>query len=447
MPRTLFVGHSLVNTTMPFILDRLLTNRQVDYQVINGASLDYNWRHSWDAEGVSARQVLPSGRYDNVILTEQIPTSGSLRAHFAAANTNANALKFARLAWDADPDARIMVYETWTYMPSGSLANWRKSLSSNHAVWEGVANYLSNHRPDGAPEALVVPVGLAMARLYDAIQAGRGAGFDSIRDLFSDNIHYHSGYDSRATANGSYYVALVQYAAIEGSSPVGLPTMVQRPHNSGPYSGWTPLQATLMQHVAWETVAASDVPLDSGTVRPVVRVGSTANNTLNGGNGDDRAYGGGGSDTIRGHDGRDLIVGGDRGDELQGGNGNDWLLGDGGNDSIFGGYGNDRIFGGKGNDRLAGGGGNDTLTGGDGADRFVFANNGNADRVEDFDLGDGDRLVFSDDLWSGTRTAQQLVNAATVTSAGVVFDFGGGDTLTLAGLHSKAGLAAVIDII
>lgn len=450
MPKTLFVGHSLVNDNMPEMLDRLMSSRTVDYQVINGASLAFNWQDSWNVNHspsplslVRAREVLPSGNYDNLILTEQIAYSGDMAGNFDTLRTRTNAMKFADLAWDANPRTRVMIYETWGYM--NNEATWRANIKRDHAAWEGVADYLSARNPASAPDVVVVPAGQALGRLYDNIEAGRGAGFDSIRDIFStgdpwsQTIHMNHA--------GNYFVALVQYATINGSSPVGLGTTVANPWGV-PYTGWTPLQATLMQHIAWETVAQDgDIPLHAGEIKPVLRVGSSRAETLSGGNGDDRLYGWGGNDRLNAGSGDDLAFGSGGNDWLYGGNGRDWLLGGNNADHLLGESGNDRLYGGDGSDQLSGGIGNDILTGDDGADRFVFRNGGDADRITDFDRGEGDKLLLSSDLWTGTRTAQQIADSAQSTSAGLVLNFGGGDTLTLVGIHSTAGLAAAIEII
>ena len=110
MPRNaLFVGHSLVNHTMPHMLNRLLTGSGVraDAQVINGAPLQWQWEHGWGAEGVVARDVLPSGDYNALILTEAVPLAGSLQW----SDTYHYARNFAQLAWDAQAGARVMIYD------------------------------------------------------------------------------------------------------------------------------------------------------------------------------------------------------------------------------------------------------------------------------------------------------------------------------------------------
>ena len=70
---------------------------------------------------------------------------------------------------------------------------------------------------------------------------------------------------------------------------------------------------------------------------------------------DDSRNGGDGNDTLEGRDGNDSLSGAGGNDVLKGEAGNDTLRGDAGNDSIEGGAGNDFIVGGAGNDTLDGG--------------------------------------------------------------------------------------------
>ncbi|MGC9371515.1 MAG: hypothetical protein ACP5DX_18445 [Paracoccaceae bacterium] len=53
-----------------------------------------------------------------------------------------------------------------------------------------------------------------------------------------------------------------------------------------------------------------------------------------------------------------------------------------------------------------------------------------------------DLLELDNVLWDGTLGAAQVVaQFASVQGGAMVFDFGGGETLTLEGLNSTAGLA------
>lgn len=241
-----------------------------------------------------------------------------------------------------------------------------------------------------------------------------------------------------------------------------------------------------------------------------VIVGNTANNTFDGGAGDDDISGGFGLDTLRGGIGNDLLNGGQSADVLDGGagrdtasyedarsgvradlvkvssntgdaagdtytgienlrgsgnddqlignggknlldgrggddllvgrKGNDTLKGQAGNDTLRGDLGNDKLLGGKGRDRLEGGDGNDLLRGQGGRDTFVF--DGGADRVADFA---NDRLRFDADLWGGgKKTKAEIMNYADVIAGDAVFDFGGGNTLTVTGQTDLSALELLV---
>lgn len=199
-------------------------------------------------------------------------------------------------------------------------------------------------------------------------------------------------------------------------------------------------------------------------------------NTLLGGNGNDTIYGGTSIDIIEGGAGRDLLsfiysatgltvdlgnnalnTGFAAGDivlgieDLEGSYSDDILRGDGndntligmlGDDFLFGQGGNDRLEGRAGDDELDGGLGDDSLHGGAGTDVFVYGSG--ADRVEDFA---GDSLRLDDALWgNAVLTEAQILAFATVVGTDTVFDFGGGNTLTLAGVTDLSLLTGQIDV-
>ncbi len=119
-------------------------------------------------------------------------------------------------------------------------------------------------------------------------------------------------------------------------------------------------------------------------------IGTSFNDTLDGGAGDDQLFGGTGADILIGGAGTDWLKGGAGNDELSGGAGTDGIRGDEGDDALDGGAGSDDLRGGVGDDILNGGAGGDRLAGGEGRDVFVFDALGlaNCDRIEDFDAQD-----------------------------------------------------------
>ena len=164
------------------------------------------------------------------------------------------------------------------------------------------------------------------------------------------------------------------------------------------------------------------------------------------GTGDDRVTGNAASNLLAGNAGRDTLAGGNGDDTLDGGDGDDSLQGGAGNDRLIGLVGADGLEGGGGRDVLIGGGGADVLTGGlgndrlvgnGGADVFVFA--AGRDVVADFQ-NDTDTLHIDAGLLApGAGWAALQALAASLTDR-VVFDFGGGDVLTVFGVSAVEAL-------
>ncbi|MBI1199684.1 MAG: matrixin family metalloprotease [Phenylobacterium sp.] len=186
-------------------------------------------------------------------------------------------------------------------------------------------------------------------------------------------------------------------------------------------------------------------------------VGNSLNNSLSGGAGNDTIAGEAGADTIeggsgtsylRGGDGNDSIVGGTGFDDINGnqgndtcvsGGGDDWVVGGKDNDSLVGSAGQNLVYGNLGNDTCDGGDGNDivrggqnddivnggagddyvsgdkgddTITGGAGADLFHTFGAAGIDRVLDFHISEGDRVLVD----PGTQYTVSQVGADTVVS-------------------------------
>lgn len=141
-----------------------------------------------------------------------------------------------------------------------------------------------------------------------------------------------------------------------------------------------------------------------------LRVGTSADDVMEGtaawdhsigGDGNDALGGGDADDILEGNAGNDTLSGGPGRDKLDGGPGNDRLDGGVENDELMGGDGNDVIDAGAGHDMIEGGIGDDTLTGGPGADAFIVRPDSGHDVVTDFEAtgaaqGAFDHVAFID---------------------------------------------------
>jgi Ca2+-binding RTX toxin-like protein len=170
--------------------------------------------------------------------------------------------------------------------------------------------------------------------------------------------------------------------------------------------------------VRMATAGMSDVPTCRYGVSQVSRIvfhGQAGNDVFDnrltsiraqahGSSGDDLLYGGSGDDDLRGEDGNDRLYGMAGWDHLRGGDGNDALYGLAGDDILEGGDGRDSLEGGDGNDRLSGNDGVDALWGVAGNDRL----DGGYDNDRDFLHGGAGFDVFVRHTWlfpwSGTES-------------------------------------------
>lgn len=236
----LFVGHSLVGPDLPPMLDAALRQMNepstVQAQIINGASLAYNWDHASEAEGVDGRARLASGA-DVLILTEAQPIADQIKG----SDTAANIARFTDLAARTNPDVRVFLYETWPVLGEDTGA-WQAAIAADLPLWEAAA--AQGAATSGHPVTLI-PVGQAFALLADEIAAGRVPEMDGPQQLFKDGQH--------PNGRGWYFVALVQAAAITGRSPEGLPAKLTRSWASRD-AIISDAQAQAFQRIAWTAV-------------------------------------------------------------------------------------------------------------------------------------------------------------------------------------------------
>lgn len=265
--QVLFIGHSLVGPNLPDLveaaLDQMSGPSVIEAQVINGASLGYNWDHSQEAEGVDGRARLARGGVDVLILTEAQPIA-------MQEGSAEQVARFAALAQQANPDVRVFLYESWPSLASGpgmaipgdpgAGTPWADRVGKELALWESIAAKAS---AKGVPVS-VIPAGQAMLALSQAMAAGKVPGLTDLRQVFTDDTH--------PDGKGLYFLAMVQAAAIAGKSPEGLPARLTRNWLSRE-AVITDAQARAFQTIAWQVVS---------TYRPKVALPAAAAVQLSG---------------------------------------------------------------------------------------------------------------------------------------------------------------------
>lgn len=237
-----YLGHSLVSPTLPEMMQDVL-KAPVAYQILNGAPLELQWKESANAQGVNGRDWLVDNPVDALVLTERVPLATTIEYHASAQY----AADWAELAIKANPAVQTFMYQTWDDIDdktTGTTQTWRDRIVSELPLWQGIVDDVNADLPEGAKPMQIIPAGMGMVRLHDAIAAGKVPGASSIRDFFRDDIH--------PTDTGFYYVAMINYAALTGESPVGKPASLMGQY--GPYPAVPADQLPVLQQLAQETV-------------------------------------------------------------------------------------------------------------------------------------------------------------------------------------------------
>jgi len=257
--RVYHLGHSLVGRDMPAMLAQLAGDGHgYEQQLGWGTSLKHHWEEDLPINGFErendhpryrdAKEALRSGEYDAVILTEMVEIRDAIKYH----DSGSYLPKWAELAREGNPEARVYLYETWH--PLDDPDGWLDRLDADLArYWEDsvLLPDLVVNAPDSPVR--VIPAGQVMARFVREVEARGGVGnIRSREDLFArgedgslDPIHIND--------LGAYLVALTHYPVLYHRSPVGLPHELRRADGSAAI-GPSAEAAALMQRTVWEVV-------------------------------------------------------------------------------------------------------------------------------------------------------------------------------------------------
>lgn len=290
----------------------------------------------------------------------------------------------------------------------------------------------------------------------DSIDLSGWTGLRSVNQLFftptSDGIRITYGDELLVIySHDGESIASTDLSDTDLLGGTRIPQVIE-PGEPGPVTDPPPLP----DRPVYDPPVIPDDPAETG----IERLGTPEDDILNGSAFGDTLWGLSGKDTLSGADGRDILYGGTGKDRISGGDGDDLLLGGGGRDTgwlsmndqssdnadkLFGQDGDDRLWGAAGADRLSGGAGDDTLWGGSGRDTFVFT--ADRDRIVDFNPV-VDLLLLDTDLWSGTRSAAQVVDDFAFLANGHAYlDFGDGDRLRIDNIDDLSVLPDRIDFI
>jgi len=259
--RVYHLGHSLVGRDMPAMLAQLAgEGHGYEQQLGWGTSLKHHWEEDLPINGFErendhpryrdAKEALGSGDYDAVVLTEMVEIRDAIKYH----DSGVYLPKWAELARQGNPKARVYVYETWH--PLDDPDGWLERLDADLTrYWEDgvLLPDLAVNSPDSP--VWVIPAGQVMAWFVREVEARGGVGNIRTReDLFArgedgglDQIHIND--------LGAYLVALTHYAVLYHRSPTGLPHELRLADGSAAKAPDAEA-AALMQRIVWDVVTS-----------------------------------------------------------------------------------------------------------------------------------------------------------------------------------------------
>jgi hypothetical protein len=252
------LGHSLVGRDMPAMVAQLAgAGHGYDSQLGWGTSLKQHWEPEEPINGFAeennhpryrdAHDAIGSGTYDALVLTEMVEITDAIKYHDAAEYL----ARWAGLAWDANPDTRIYLYETWHHTDDD--AGWLTRIDTDlRRYWQDRIKYPALASTD-APIHLI-PAGQVMAAFIRAVESQGGTDdITTLDDLFAtrddgtpDTIHFND--------LGAYLVALTHFSVLYHRDPKGLPHQLLRGDGTAAVAP-TLHTAQLMQQVVWDVIA------------------------------------------------------------------------------------------------------------------------------------------------------------------------------------------------
>lgn len=234
------------------LMTEVLDEWAYDYigkSTIPGSTLKWRWEHPTDPD---ARHDIEA--WELLSITERVPLcyegGNTQQWYLDCINEQREYLSmFVNNAWENGNNgngAPSLLWTTWTNIDD-SDGPWRDMLDILGEEWENMQDYANDNLPNDAIPVYIIPGHKMMARLYDDIALGLVPDIDDISDFFSDNIHTNE--------LGAYAIALIHYACIFNSSPVGLPNNLL-PDADPDVPVPTPALADYLQHMIWDVVTS-----------------------------------------------------------------------------------------------------------------------------------------------------------------------------------------------
>jgi hypothetical protein len=248
-------GHSLINLDMPWNVQQIAgANGHGHYynaQIGIGANLQVRAAggNEQDASGKkltfkaldeirSPKTVPAGGKYDALVITE----ASEIAHNTLFADSVKHATTFHAAMMAGNPQAQVFLYDSWDDTKKDVRA-WITKTREDHHWYQCIASAVNKDPGRARNPIRLLPAGVMLARLAEAIEAGKVPGLKAPNVLFHSDGHH-------ASHLGNYVLAMSVYSTLYGRKPELPPKPTTR--DGRPYDGLPPA-ATLaaLRDLVW----------------------------------------------------------------------------------------------------------------------------------------------------------------------------------------------------
>jgi hypothetical protein len=220
-----FSGHSLINLDMPWNVHQIArANRRpflYNAQIALGANMKARLEgggneQQGDGEKLTFKvldelrrlRTIPGvSRYDALVVTE----ASEIASQVLWTDTVQNAAAFHKALLAGNPEGEVWLYDSWDDT-HGDVPAWMRKTRADHLWYQCVASWVNRDPAAGKRPMRLLPAGVMLVTVGEAIQAGKIPGLKSPKLLFDADGHHASNL-------GNYVLAMTVYAALYGHKP------------------------------------------------------------------------------------------------------------------------------------------------------------------------------------------------------------------------------------
>ncbi len=237
---------------------------------VGAAGIPIDYMFTAGEKIVEVRETAQKGPFDYVIL-QPYGHNNTRPVHYEAA---AGAWVFRQVR-EHSPDAKLMIYYTWTNKPDGISEEehwnptdpyWPKGTRQDiEEHLDLLTDILAQEFPD--TEVTVIPAGQAFLKAHAKMAAGEFPGFSTWKQCMDND-----GFSVHPTAVGYYLAGLCHLACIYQEDPTGRVANSYEFHlpwtdHKKEEAGLDDTQARLLQEIAWEVCTSAPRTAISGIPR------------------------------------------------------------------------------------------------------------------------------------------------------------------------------------